>query len=90
MKISLRGRDLKLAIKALDHYAHAMQITEEADAAGAPANEYWKPEHLCASCGHPRIDHLTEADADWCTLPTGTCIFDPCVCTTFVEPKPGE
>jgi hypothetical protein len=46
---------------------------------------HWRPESLCANCGHPKDDHLDESDRGWCTKPAGTCIFQPCDCKTFVQ-----
>lgn len=46
----------------------------------------WAHENLCANCLHPKDDHLEESDRCWCTLPTGTCIFNPCGCKAFVGP----
>lgn len=64
------------------------------------AAPYWTPENLCANCHHPRNDHLGEAplkgmpkddDSGWCTLPAGTCIFQPCGCKHFKEEaRPAE
>lgn len=50
----------------------------------------WSPENLCASCQHPRDDHLDSSDRGWCTLPMGACIFYPCICLKFVEPEPSR
>lgn len=59
--------------------------------------EEWTFDNLCAFCGHPRNCHLGEArlkglpkedDSGWCTLSAGTCIFNPCKCTQFIEPRP--
>lgn len=60
------------------------------------AAKYWTPENLCARCGHARNCHLDQpdlkggrasSDRGWCTKPAGTCIFNPCDCTSFVEPE---
>lgn len=50
------------------------------------SRDRWAPENLCANCRHPKDDHLEESDRGWCTLPAGTCIFNPCGCKAFVGP----
>ncbi len=59
------------------------------------STKYWTPENICANCGHARACHLgqpdlkggkPQGDSGWCTLPKGSCIFQPCNCTAFIEP----
>lgn len=60
------------------------------------SDKYRTTENLCVNCGHPRANHIGEAnlkgepkrdDSGWCTLPAGTCIFTPCDCRKFIEPN---